>query len=543
MVRAQVVDLPPLATQTGQSLSNTETFVVHQFAFSGNTVFTDAQLRDVIRDYLGRSITSDDLEDARRKLTELYVKKGYITSGVVLPDQDVSGGTVRFQVVEGKLRRGSIEFSREDVPAKRFYISLRESYIVDRILAGAGKVLNIIDLKQRLDLLRQDQNIKRINAELEPGTAPGDSHLDVRVAENQPYHLSQEFDNRRPPSVGAEEFTTHFWTTNLTGNGDRLALDYTEFTGDFEEQKFSNLDNFGADYTIPLTASDTTLDINFSRTNSPVIEDPFMSLDIRSDTQSTAITLAQPLLRKTTDNFDTIDFSLFVTGSFRQNKTTLLGESFSFSPGAVNGTSRVTAIRFGPELDIRNQQQAISLRSTFSIGVDALGATIHGDNEPDSQFLDWLGQFQYVRRLFNTDNQMIFRAEAQVSDSPLLSLEQFSLGGMDTVRGYRENEAVRDDAIAATLEFHIPVPGLPRHEGASILDIAPFTDIGYAQNAPANGTPAAPKFLSSIGVGLLFHPNDHLNMQVYYGYPLENEHLSSDLQDIGIHFDVLVTAF
>jgi hemolysin activation/secretion protein len=540
---AQQIDLPPLATQPGKALSDADTFIVHRFAFSGNTVFTDSQLRRIVSGYIGRQISSDDLENARRKLTEVYVNSGYITSGVVVPDQDVSGGTVRFQIIEGKLRRQSIELSREDTPARRFYFALRDSYIVDRIIGGAGRVLNIVNLKQSLDLLRQNPNIKRINAELEPGAAPGDSHLDVRVAENQPYHLSIDFNNRRPPSVGAEEFTAHAWTTNLTGNSDSLTMDYTAFTGDFQEQQFSNLDNFGADYALPLNASDTTLDVSFSRTNSPVIENPFASLDIKSDTQSTALTLTQPLVRNTTEQFDTVDFSLFVSGSFRQNKTTLLGESFTFSPGAVNGTSRVTAIRFGPELDIRNQQQAISLRSTFSVGVDALGATIHGDDVPDSQFVDWLGQFQYVRRLFDTDNQLIFRTAAQISDSPLLSLEQFSLGGFDTVRGYRENEAVRDDAIASTLEFHIPFPGIPRHEGVSILDLAPFADIGYAQNLPGTSGGAAPKFLSSLGVGLLFHPNEHLDMQIYYGYPLENEHLTSDLQDIGIHFDVLVTAF
>ena len=47
----------------------------------------------------------------------------------------------------------------------------------------------------------------------------------------------------------------------------------------------------------------------------------------------------------------------------------------------------------------QGQQQAVALRSTFSGGLDALGATENPGEVPDGQFFAWLGQAQWVRRI------------------------------------------------------------------------------------------------------------------------------------------------
>lgn len=47
-------------------------------------------------------------------------------------------------------------------------------------------------------------------------------------------------------------------------------------------------------------------------------------------------------------------------------------------------------------------------------------------------------------------------AKAQIADGPLVSSEQFSLGGLDTVRGYYESEAIGDNGLVGTLELRSP---------------------------------------------------------------------------------------
>src|SRR5207244_3727333 len=75
-----------------------------------------------------------------------------------------------------------------------------------------------------LQLLRQDPNIRQINAELEPGGTPGESILKAVVKENQPFRLSAEFSNKRPPSVGSEILEIHAADLNFTGHDDPLSL-------------------------------------------------------------------------------------------------------------------------------------------------------------------------------------------------------------------------------------------------------------------------------------------------------------------------------
>src|SRR5262245_27168851 len=81
----------PQASQpaSDRSLAAANTFVLRDVRFVGNNVFSSERLRAEIQSYIGRRITTDELEDARVKLTRLYVDSNYITSGVILPDQEI----------------------------------------------------------------------------------------------------------------------------------------------------------------------------------------------------------------------------------------------------------------------------------------------------------------------------------------------------------------------------------------------------------------------------------------------------------------------
>src|SRR5207344_1238984 len=100
----------------------------------------------------------------------------------------------------------------------------------------------------------------------------------------------------------------------------------------------------------------------------------------------------------------------------------------------------------------------IAARSRFSQGINALGSTIHSGDTPDSEFFAWLGQFQYVRQLSALaplgipETQIIFRSDVQLTNKPVLTLEQIALGGRYTVRGYPQNTLVRDNAFIASVE-------------------------------------------------------------------------------------------
>jgi hemolysin activation/secretion protein len=505
------------------------TVPVKALRFEGNTRFTDARLSNEVADILARNsgnLTLDDLEEIRQKLTLLYVNAGYINSGAILPDQtiDKDKGVVTYRIVEGKL-------NKINLPATT---RLRTGYLKDRIWSDPARPLDALALRNNLELLRQNPNVKSINAELKPGERPGESFLDVSVTENVPWQVGLQFDNNRSPSVGAERFSFIASDTDLLGLSDSLSLRWGLTKGQLDHAEFAELDDINIAYAIPVSRSDTTLQFTFENSDSPVVEEPFAQLNIRSRTQGFTLGVRQPLYRTVNT-----EFALSATLARRDNKTFLAGEPFSFSPGVVDGLSTVTALRLGAEFLTRTQEYALALRSTFSVGLDALDATTQPDGLPDTQYWAWLGQVQYVRRLPH-DWQLILRGTAQLTDQALLPIEQFSLGGIDTVRGYRENQLVRDEALCATAELRIPL--LMKNE-RSILDFAVFADAGWAHDNPIPASPhLTDQFISSAGIGVLWNPVHNFSMTVYYGIPFKHFDQNADnLQDLGIHFNIVAT--
>lgn len=547
-------------------------FPLGGLVFAGGTVFSDEGLlkapvtartgeRGVetvesrVGDYVGREVTAEDLEAIRQALTRLYLNEGYINSGALLPDQTIQDdGVVTYRLVEGRLT--DINLIPEPGPRLKY---VRRGYLLQRIRPGARFPLNITALRDQLELLRQNPNVRRVNAELRPGAEPGEAYLDVAVEEAFPLRLGLQFSNRRSPSVGSEQLEVLASHRSLTGNGDLLSVRYGVNRGGIDEWEWAGLDDFGVDYTYPLTARDTTVSISYTKTDALVVEDQFRELDIESESNNVALTLRHPL-RRTVNS----ELAAFASLAYRDNATFLLGEPFSFSPGAEDGRSAVTAVRLGQEYVTRDQRQALSARSTFTVGIDAFGSTVHGDGGtpdggdgeddgelPDSQFLSWLGQLQYVRRLdppravlLPQNTTFVVRLGTQLTADPLLSTEQFAVGGFDTVRGYRENQVVRDNAVVGSVELHLPLLESP--SGGTVLELVPFFDAGCGWNHSDHPSGRQGESLYSVGAGVVFTPNRHFSAQVYYGYALKDpevEEEGEELQDLGIHFSLLYLAF
>ena len=506
--------------------------VVKEFRFAGNHAFSSASLGKVVEKYKNREINAEDLEQARQDLTLLYINKGYVNSGAVLPDQDGKNGIITFQLVEGRLT---------DIHLKgNFWF--RRWWLRNEMRRGAGRPLNFNKLREALQLLRQNPTISQINAELRPGGVPGESILDVDVKDTQPFRFAIEFDNKRPPSVGAEIVQARFTDLNLTGHNDLLEIIYgiahSNSADSFEDFDFSGSENISGNYVFPVTPWATTLQLSASKSDTSVLQAPFTSLNINSELQEYSATIRQPLYHTLSN-----EFAVSVTAEKRRAKTFLLGLPFSLSPGAVNGVTSDFTLRFAQEFINRSQVHVLALRSSFNVGLDAFGATNSG-MEPDAEFFYWLGQSQYIRRLWNTDNLLVLRLNAQFSTDPLFNIEQFVLGGSDTVRGYIENDILRDNGIFGSIEFRVPIWYGKEHR--PLLMVAPFFDIGSGWNVESNNALGNQlETLPSVGLGLIFNPSKHVFAQIYWGYGFNRDLVPSgnNLQDYGIHFFVSVNAF
>ncbi|WP_242050352.1 ShlB/FhaC/HecB family hemolysin secretion/activation protein [Oculatella sp. FACHB-28] len=497
---------PPSAVPPGVPNLAPVQIRVNSIEVRGNSIF-EQEIDQLIQPLLEREVSFDQLIALRSAITALYTSQGYITSSAFLPNnQDLSDGVVQIQVVEGELEAVNVEGLEQ----------LNSSYVRSRLTLAGRRPLNQQNLERALQLLQVDPLLRQVNAELTAGSAPGRSILQVDLQEAPPLTASLGTNNYQPTSIGSAQLTVAASYTNVMGIGDRLSAQYGRTSG---------LDLYDISYSLPVNPRDGSLTLRYNTNDSRIIEDAVEDLGIRSEAESWSLEFRQPLSRSVTE-----EFALGLALDLRRSQTYILDDiPFSFSAGADEGESRVTVLRFSQDWVNRGRTQVLAARSQFSIGLDALDATIN-DTGTDAEFFKWLGQFQWVRQIEGR-SLLVARLNAQLTPDSLLSLEKIGLGGQDTIRGYAQNQLVADNAIWTSVELRLPLNRSNR------LELIPFLEAGHAWNSDLPDPD--PDFLVGAGLGLRWEALRGLNLRVDYGLPLIGVDSEGDsLQDNGIYLSV-----
>jgi len=509
--------VPETTIFESRTLSSGVHVFIKRYKFIGNTVVSSDELANILHEFTGKRVMTSDLAQVRNLITQAYIDRGYINSGAVIPDQEVKEGVILVEITEGVLT--DIHLTGMD--------RLRDSYILERISLDVGPPLNIGSLQKRLQLLHQDERIKTIKAELVPGSKRGEGYLNVDVMEAAPFTASLEFSNHRSPSVGSDRLQLGFRHINVTGRGDTASVRIGNTSG---------LDDLGISYSLPITPEDMTIEIAYDRSNSGVVEEPFNLVDVNSKFESARIFLNYPQIA---DLNERLNYGFTVER--RHSMTYLFGSPYSFSDGVNNGKSTVSALRFSQDWTKRTKNTVWAVKSMFSFGLNAFGATTN-QTGPDGRFASWLGQFQWVERMNKPFSRMIARLDTQLTNYRLLPLEKFVIGGVESVRGYRQNQLVRDNGLTASIEFRIPL--LSEMSDTKKLELATYVDYGRAWDTSDSAT--VPSNISSVGIGLLWKPAPVFDMELYFAKKLRNIDkggVEYNLQDSGIHFMMRMKLF
>lgn len=509
--------LPPLP-QADDALSGGLAVRVTRFEITGSSVFDEATLTATVARFAGRTITSEELLAARDALTTLYVDNGYVTSGAVIPDQDIADGVIRLRIVEGRLDDVIVTGTRRFRP--RFFES--------RLARAGSAPVHVDDLEQALQILQRDPWIERLDATLEPGDALGASRLRLVVSEARQQHLRLEGNNEHSPAIGSSGGSAEAWVANLTGFRDVLSGKYEQTEGLMDAE---------VRMEIPITPWDTRLRLRFRNTETEIVEEPFDDLDIESTTRAYEVSLVHPLYRKGDD-----EIWLGLIGEHKTTEARVLGVSFCFEPVTPScDDPTVSALRTSLDWTRRTREDVFSIRSLLSFGIDVLDATTENADVADGRFVAWLGQAQWAHVFPETllGSQLVMRGDVQLSSDPLLSIEKLAIGGRQSVRGYRENQLVRDNGVVLSGELRVPLwrDALRRPR----LELVPFMDYGHGWN---EGDEPPENTLWSAGAGLRLTPIDGVLAEVYWGGRLEhitNPH--NDLLDDGVNLRLVIDAF
>ena len=511
-----IIDDPGLA---GPLLDRPAPSPINKIDVVGATVFSPEAIEAITAPYIGAPMTASAILGVRDALTRLYLENDYVNSGAYVPAQESEGGVLLIMIVEGRLSAVDV------VGAKR----LRPSYIAKRLWPDADKVLDRNELQWRFQRLVDDANIEKMDAALAPGDARGEARLRVNVTEAPRFSLVAAAASERSPSVGGQRYSLAGAARNLIGVGDRLSVEVGATRG---------LTDVFAGFSAPLNAKGLDFSIQGGFSDADVIENPLNDLDILSRSYSLAGRLSQRLFLTPTSTT-----AAFGEISYKRAETDLFGEPFSFSPGAVDGVTEVTALRGGVDYIERTPRRVRALRLTASLGLDGRDPPTPLTTDPPARFFSILAQARAAQKL--GPGRLESRLDVQYAPRTLAVTERFAFGGLDSVRGYRRNQALSDSVIVGSVEYAAPLSALFGGDGPAwrAVSLSAFVDGGYGYNAELPDP--QDNALLSVGLAIEAQIADRATAEFFGAIRAIDAATPDDksLQDLGLGFRVTARAF
>lgn len=409
-------------------------FDIWEYEVEGNSVLPVQSIEQAVQPHLGPGRSMKDVDAARNALESAYQQAGYLTVLVDVPEQRVDGGIVLLRVIEGRV--GGLY-----VTGSRYH---SQGYIRERV-AGLqpGAVPDFNQVQQQLATVNRTED-RRVQPVLKPGRLPGTVDVELQVADELPLSGSVELNNHHSRDTTPLRLTGSLRYDNLLQRDHSLTLTAITAPADTAQSQVAIVN-----YGIPLEGADSwSLSLAWSN----------------SDVETLGST--QVLSRGTT-------FSLRRHMAFgRADGTRLFSAGFDLK----NLKERVdfdTPLRYVPfQLAYADQwndgPDRVALNAGFTFTVGRLlqrDVTCPSDVDPGAQ----ADQFACKRygasasfAAFKLDGRwsrdlgpvsLAGRLGLQIASGPLVSAEQYALGGADTVRGYLENEASGDHGVLASLEL------------------------------------------------------------------------------------------
>lgn len=474
-------------------------------------------------------------------INRAFIQNGFVNSGVLIPAQPPlgSGGTLQLTLVYGRLVAPAAD---AEAVAIRWRdgrsAGLGEEFVRARMRSAERMPFNALALERDFRLLADDPAIRTLNADLQPGTHPGEAHLLLMVDPQPRADLYLTAANSRSPSVGGERIAIGGSLRNLLAGGDVLSGEYGRTDG---------LTDATLGYATSIFTPELILSVRGSLNDAAVVDRPLRPLDISSRDRSIEggfnyRLVDRPLTPSATPGRWTAarTVSVGVLATHRVSRSYLLGLPFSFSPGSVDGRAEYTALRFTGDWLERNVDQVLALSVTGTLGLEGTRSEFPVPSPPRN-FRSLLVQANYARRLDDKGLELRARMSGQWTDDVLYSAERLSVGGENSVRGYRENLILADRGITGSIELSQPfsVSGgrrNPRGDDWGAFTITGFLDGAVTDNV--NTVDPRPRSIASVGASLTWTPTEALFARITYGAALKDARIagSDDLQDKGFQF-------
>ncbi len=469
---------------------------IKEYRVRGAHHFSPGEVEEAVYPFLGPGRTPADVEDARAALEKAYKEKGYQTVVVQVPPQTPVGGIVFLQVVENEVGRLRINGSR--------YFSLQRIKSEAPSLAE-GTVPNFNNVTRDIVALNQLAD-RRIIPSLRTGIIPGTVDIDLDVQDTFPLHGSVELNNRNSPG-----------TTDLRVNG---SVNYSNlwqlghsigFSFQLAPERLDDAKVYSAYYLAHVPGvSGLSLLVQGTKQDSNVSTLGGAAVAGRGEIVGGRAILSLPTGK---DFYHSVTFGVDYK-HFDQDLT-------------IAGQNVLTPITYYPLTAAYSATWAVKGAVTALNGGLTFGLRGTGSNEAEFDFNRFKssGNFFYFRGDVGhthdlADGLQVFgKLAGQISNVPLVNSEQFSAGGLATVRGYLESEVLGDNAVTGTLEIRTPslLKGPTERNEWRFYGFCDGGEVFVEKPLPDQQSSFE---LASVGIGSRLHLYDYWNATLDFGLPL-----------------------
>ena len=455
--------------QAGTRRADNKKFTLGAVNIDGATIFSQQELSRYFEPFLATEVDQPKLAQMAQAITARYQRTGYLLSYAMLPTQNVEAGMVRFSVIEGRIDRVTVQGAG---PAQ------------DAITAVAaplvhGGPLRSGTLERTIGLIRDFPGLTVTDiALMRSDIGAGRYTLRITVKPDRLRGFTYA-DNRGTGSVGHSRVYNSLSASSIAIPGDELRLDLFAMPGGHSRYLYGQ-----ALAMLPLGRDGLRLTVSGSRGDQYLRADEHFS----GHSDNISAQLSYPLLRG--------------------RSLTLLGKasltdwrSVGTQGGARKLRDRLRVVRLGVEFSNEGKtrfQGELLLSRGLGFGAmtrvgDALASRIDGGGK----FTKAAFAVQ-VRRALGERFTLTGTTLAQYSDRPLLSAEEFSLGGNRVGRAFDFNERTGDRGVGAGAELSYRVGKANDSTG---LELFGYVDGGVARDLKSTVSPGGTHGLASTGVG------------------------------------------
>ena len=459
-----------------KKVENNPSFNVFEFKVDGNTVLDKGKIEEAVYPFLGETKTIEDVEKARLALEKKYQDAGYLTVSVSIPQQEVDSGVVKLLVTEGTVERLRVTDSK--------YTSLAE--VKSRVAEfGEGKVPHFPTAQQQLTTVNRGQN-RQVTPVLRAGKSPGKVEVDLKVQDQLPLHGSLELNDKYSPNTTETRLNGSLRYENLWQKDHSIGISFQLSPEDLNEVKV-----ISSTYVIPRMNGDYFAAYGvISKSDIAAVGDVNVIGNgyIAGARYIHPLPLVENYYHSLTAGVDYKDF---------KESVILLGSDGFKTP--------ISYTAFSLGYDGTYQAQSSQTQMNFTLNLAPRGL---GNKEQEFAEKRYLAKpnYAYIRadlkhtQKLPQDWSLQAHISGQVANDPLISAEQFTIGGVDSVRGYLESAALGDNGVSANLELR--TPQFKKYFKDYIKDLYAFTFVDAGRVSIYDPLPNQDKTSDLLSVGL-----------------------------------------